>query len=98
MRYVCRGCQTNVRESKARGRSFSHYIYNIAIGLCTNSTNNNIDGIFLSDIRSDNKLHAVGPLKFLPCSVCGPAVFANTDTMRLYFETLSYIHMKCTMY
>ena len=32
----------------------------------------------MSDIRSDNKLHAVGPLKFLPSSVIGPAVFANT--------------------
>ena len=57
---------------------FTLHLYCIAIGLCTNSIDNNIDSIFLSDIRSDNKLHAVGPLKFLPCSVCGPAVFANT--------------------
>ena len=78
MRYVRRCCQTTVRESEARGRPFSPCFYNIAIGLCTKSINNNIDGIFLSDIRSDNKLHAVEPLKFLPCSVRGREVFANT--------------------
>ena len=45
-----------VRESKACGRPFSRCIYNIAIGLCTKSINNNIDGICLSDIRSNGML------------------------------------------
>ena len=57
-------------------------LYCFWIIICTNSIDNNIDGIFLSDIRSDNKLHVVGPLKFQPCSVRGPAVFANTAIYR----------------
>ena len=52
-----------------------HWIINVQIQLIITLT---VLSIFISDIRSDNKLHAVGPLMFLPCSVRGLAVFANT--------------------